>query len=818
MNVFLQTDLFRKAFNFKPETLMVDYRTAYSFYPGRIHVEGLALRGSDSAVQWILRIDQVDFSVSFLGLARRRFHASRIRANGLSMRLRLKSDDLSSDRLTALPEIPGFSDPPLREHRPPSPPPSDEDYKLWAINLEGVDAEHVREIWIDSLRFSGDSRVRGRWLFRPMRWLDVGPATIDLNGLDSGYGMIPLLTGTHGTVTATVHPFDVSASKGMKIFEHISADARFKGQAEVATTFATFIDPHDATFEHGEGPLDVRILLEHGVFAPGTHAVAESPGMEAHADDATFKASAKIELRVDDAAGKGRVGTFAVDLAEPDVTKPPAAAHARSARVELSTPSVGLVAPSFRGADFAASVLGAETASIAAWKKWLPHGEAVDVESGSLDADAHLEGSLSRMVAHGEIYFRSRQLALAHDVYRMTMEADGAVVLREASLGRADFSGSHVELHDPILHVKRMQAHADSLSVEAERAVIERQAAPDLELRARTSRIDVAALQGLQDLIPPKSGIVIRGGRATAAGSATYASRAGTLTANATAQVTSLSGRIKGVNVVVPSLTVRAPQVVVARAGPSGIVSVDLPRVDVPDLAALSRVTKPSKNFIVTRGTGQASMRFDVNLQNEAFDGVLTLGALGFQARIASESFAGDLILSLRAASHGPDIDLASTSLVFDGTDAGKTWWARLLFPEATMRLQSGFRFKSGLRLSAKDAAPLTRIVEEHSPIPSWLLHAIPTNDLNAVGYAYVTPASLELRAIEAHAGGVNVQMEYAHGVPANAAKDGAILIEYGPVHVGVDLKAEGSDVVLVSPERWFKERTEGLRSRPASW
>jgi hypothetical protein len=31
-------------------------------------------------------------------------------------------------------------------------------------------------------------RVRGRWLFRPLRWLEVGPAEIDVNALDVSYG------------------------------------------------------------------------------------------------------------------------------------------------------------------------------------------------------------------------------------------------------------------------------------------------------------------------------------------------------------------------------------------------------------------------------------------------------------------------------------------------------------------------------------------------------------------------------------------------------------------------------------------------------
>lgn len=66
MNGFLGTRWFRSAINFSPDQIRVEYARAYSIWPGRIHVDGLSIRGSDGAVQWILRIDVCDFRVQFL--------------------------------------------------------------------------------------------------------------------------------------------------------------------------------------------------------------------------------------------------------------------------------------------------------------------------------------------------------------------------------------------------------------------------------------------------------------------------------------------------------------------------------------------------------------------------------------------------------------------------------------------------------------------------------------------------------------------------------------------------------------------------------
>ena len=86
MNVFLRTRLFRDAITSSSGSLLVEYHSAYSLWPGRIHVEGLTIRGRDSSVEWIIRLDRCDFRVSFAALARRRFHASHVNGDGLSLR------------------------------------------------------------------------------------------------------------------------------------------------------------------------------------------------------------------------------------------------------------------------------------------------------------------------------------------------------------------------------------------------------------------------------------------------------------------------------------------------------------------------------------------------------------------------------------------------------------------------------------------------------------------------------------------------------------------------------------------------------------
>jgi hypothetical protein len=147
-NVLLKTRLFRRMVDASPEQLWIEYSSAYTIIPGTIHVDGLTIRGSDSAVQWILRLDRCDFHVHALDLLHEKFHAGHIRASGVSMRirLRLKEGDATPEVVSALPPVPGFSDPPYLEIGPPTLPVTDENYHLWTIQLDDVDARNVREV------------------------------------------------------------------------------------------------------------------------------------------------------------------------------------------------------------------------------------------------------------------------------------------------------------------------------------------------------------------------------------------------------------------------------------------------------------------------------------------------------------------------------------------------------------------------------------------------------------------------------------------------------------------------------------------------
>ena len=92
MNVFLKTSLFDKVLNGDPDTIAIHYSSGWSAIPGRIHARDLSIRGRDSNVEWILKLDEADFDMSFVALFERRFHVRRVHGAGISFRVRQRLD------------------------------------------------------------------------------------------------------------------------------------------------------------------------------------------------------------------------------------------------------------------------------------------------------------------------------------------------------------------------------------------------------------------------------------------------------------------------------------------------------------------------------------------------------------------------------------------------------------------------------------------------------------------------------------------------------------------------------------------------------
>ncbi|HEY8041129.1 MAG TPA: hypothetical protein VIF15_15085 [Polyangiaceae bacterium] len=781
-NVLLRTHLLRDAISSSPESLLLDYDSAYTLIPGRVHVDRLTIRGADRHVQWLLTLEQADARISLLDLLRRRFHATRVVGSGFTMWTRLRVDPVhdNPDVLAALPAIPGFMEPPALDFGPDPPPLTDAAYDLWSIQLDDVRVDRVRELWIHQIRGRGDMSVRGRWFFRPTRWLDVGPATLDVHAVDLTYGRETLAAGTEGSMAATIHPFDIQQTKGLEYFNHVSTIEHLQGIVMAAAALQALVHSDDARVTRGQGPFDARLIMDHGAFAPGTLVAIDLPDAEVEGVGLAIDARVRCEFTVHPTE-QGSLATFDTSAVELRVARR-GVPQARVAAVDASLSTHHLrFTDAFDDTGFGLDVRGAETDDLGVWAHFVPAAAPLAVRSGPVTAHAHAEGSLAEGRGHGALGFVARHLTAAPAGYAVAADVTGDVQITRFDLPPRTLSGVATLIADaPTVHLGRATVAAGRVETRVElRSVV---------LAER--RVDLSG-----------SAVVVRD-----------------------ASVRSGNG---GTVLVVPALTVAAPELQVAGGRLLGRATLDLPSARM-DLAWLGDLVALPGGLAVQGGALTAKLSAELDVATRALKGDGRVWAQGFRGRAGETPFFADGLAALRVrpAEGRPGVmDLSGTTLAVsragtgDGAAPDRTWWGHLDLRAATLSLDDGARFLARVHLTARDATPATVLVAQNTGVPAWAANAFRMPSLVADAEVEVAPSALVMRSLVARGGNQSLRMEYTRlaGRP-----DGAVLADLGWIEVGYDLTEGSTGLVLFGPESWFDRRrappptavTERQRSR----
>jgi len=424
INVFLSSSLFERIVNTQdPESILIGYERAWSVWPGRIHTQKLWIRSSDSKVEWILRLDRCTFDVSFVDLAlKKMFHTSHVTGEGISFRIRERLDGplATPEYVDALPPVPGFDRIPFKLEGPPDDADvwDDSKWKLWTIHLEDIDARAVREVWINSVRYEGDTRITGRFFFRPIRRVDVGWVDVATNGGRARIGERTLLDEVSGTMRVRAAPFDPRYVRQTALLGQLSATTSLRGRTpDLAALPTSFLSRARVT-----GPAEVRALdvhIEEGRVTPGSHVDILLP--HATVDVVEHHVEARVEIHADSVRDGTRTkATLRLEARDAAVARlePEAAAVARvplasiegdAFDLDLQKPTRGLhVAVDARGADMpnASVIMGYLRA------EGIGRDGEFAIEGGHAHADAHVDAWLDEERAKGHVALRADDLDL----------------------------------------------------------------------------------------------------------------------------------------------------------------------------------------------------------------------------------------------------------------------------------------------------------------------------------------------------------------------------------------------------------------------
>jgi hypothetical protein len=162
----------------RPEKFYVSWERAWSWYPFRVHAEGVFANGQARTQQWEVTATSASGSLSVLPLILKHVYLSNLQAESIDYRQRprLKADVDYTDRLAYFPEIKGREVVPvetaeLKKKRP------------WKIHINDLQATGEHRFWVYNLQGTASGPATGNLYTETRRgafWLDVEQFELDL--------------------------------------------------------------------------------------------------------------------------------------------------------------------------------------------------------------------------------------------------------------------------------------------------------------------------------------------------------------------------------------------------------------------------------------------------------------------------------------------------------------------------------------------------------------------------------------------------------------------------------------------------------------
>jgi hypothetical protein len=462
------------AFGLRRVATDLDYRSAWTVWPGRVHLKEFELHVQSDTVEWMLAAQAATVNLDLFALVHHEVHLREVRADGLRFRLRLRvmPEDAGDPKLLALPPIVPFDDPPIQVAGAPDPEILRGEYPYWVARIDESDAR-VTEIWIGPYRFQGEARSRGDFYVAPHRAIAMGPATLDVKDGAVTLAGDEVARGIEGRVTCAIDRFDPDTLRDRAILRAFTSTVRLEAQVPSLAFLGFYVPASHARFEDGSGALHADAGLLHGRLVAGSALELETDRIRTLLPSFEIVSSAKLDWRVpegDDERTVLRARVPAASVWRDGVEVPPASIT--NASVSYTTAGSDLATElGFGGFSARAPRVHADDIR---WLTKVHDGAPVRLDAGrttlsgelEIDADHRAHGQATVAIAgaalvvkdsvlrgdidatatvHGEDVVASRRLALEGGNVILSHAAVTRGKSRNYLGARADLEGGHLD-------------------------------------------------------------------------------------------------------------------------------------------------------------------------------------------------------------------------------------------------------------------------------------------------------------------------------------------------------------------------------------
>lgn len=261
----------------RPEKFHLSWDSAWSWYPGRVHLKGVFANGQSRSQQWQFSATAMSGSIALIPLIFKRFWVSDLYGTDIDYRQRprMKVDKDVSQIAAYFPDITGREKSaaittPKKKKRP------------WYVSIDEIRLSGSHNIWIYNLKGNLDGEIGADLEVRSQG----GPFSLDIHTLELNLGAL-YLNGDHeifrkGELKGSMGfaEFVPRESRGVQMLNFLKLDAELSLDLNSLAFINLFTLDFEGLKVRGKGHVGGRLLIDRGEVLEGTDLSADADDLQ----------------------------------------------------------------------------------------------------------------------------------------------------------------------------------------------------------------------------------------------------------------------------------------------------------------------------------------------------------------------------------------------------------------------------------------------------------------------------------------------------------------------------------------------------------
>jgi len=438
----------------KPEKYAVHWEKAWSWYPFRVHAQGISANGQATSLQWQAESPTAAASVAILPLLRRTVKIHAVDAEDMTyfQRKRPKPDQDYAASREFFPPISGRD-----IDAPVTPRPPRKQGNGWTIVVEDVHATGHHRLWINQLQaaLSGELQADVSYQTRGGPFsLSNCKADVKINTLTINNGQE---ISTEGFLKGRLElsPFIPSENRGTKSLAFLSLDASIATRTESLEFLNFYLDNLYGMHIDGAGNLEGRLIITAGKVLPETALLISADKLDLNFKDhiATGTGDVTIKVATDKPEELGVTILFTtMDMHHAGDTTPLFTGNGFEVTVRGSN-SLADWQDRKAGATYAGVKIPAVSIpDVGSYQRYLPERLGVILNGGQGELQGQAE--LTRTSFNTRLGIRSDHADISFKDYRFISDLDMGIHIDIPSIAAEtiDLSGTYLRIDDARLN------------------------------------------------------------------------------------------------------------------------------------------------------------------------------------------------------------------------------------------------------------------------------------------------------------------------------------------------------------------------------